>query len=82
MEATIHVPEDFEEAENCFLGMYTAVSPLNFGDELFFNDCSLSLDPVNFSNGQLLPSALNQAKVTLYEKTNDRTKKRRVMVRS
>ena len=36
---------------------------------------------VNFSNGQLLPSALNKPKFTLYQKTKDRTKKRRVMVR-
>ena len=36
---------------------------------------------VNFSHGQLLPSALNKPKFTLYQKTKDRTKKRRVMVR-
>ena len=35
----------------------------------------------NFSHGQLLPSALNKPKFTLYQKTKDRTKKRRVMVR-
>lgn len=44
-------------------------------------DEKINIFAVNFSHGQLLPSAVNKPKFTLYQKTKDRTKKRRVMVR-
>lgn len=41
---------------------------------------SIPLNTVSFSNGQLIPSAANEPKFTLYHKTKDRTKKKRVIV--
>ena len=74
MEATIRVPEDFEEAENCFIGKQEVFKV--FCNLWYFSCCCL----VRFSNGQLLQSAAQVPKFTLYEKSKDRTKKRRVMV--
>ena len=78
MEARIHVPEDFEVTENCFLGEYCFVIPTN---PSIYSVFIVFIVVVNFSHGQVLPSALNTPKFTLYQKTKDRTKKKRVMVR-
>ena len=47
---------------------------------IIWNTLSPMVDAVNFTNGQLLPTAQHKPNFTLYQKTNDRTKQRRIMV--
>ena len=71
-KVTFQLPENFEdEKESSFLGK------LIIECKLLRFLCSFT---VSFSNGQLLPSAQNKPTFTLYQKTKDRSQKKRIIV--
>lgn len=73
-KVTFQLANDFEEEKQTgFLGKLLHLTYL-------VRKLILIFCPVNFSNGQLLPSAQGKPKFTLYQKTKDRSQKKRLIV--
>lgn len=70
---TIHVPEDFGKT-SCFIGEHSHI--LGYRR----NHITSYLPAAKFSNGQLVPSSPCPPTISLYNKTKDATKKKKIIV--